>query len=265
MVATTGILTLKAIPNYQLKPSYSINVIASDGTLSSTQAVSVAVTDVAPTNTTSATATVVEGTSIATPVFTATATDVTGTTLTYSLSGTDASLFNINSATGAVTLKSVADYQTKTSYSISVTASDGTLTSTQAVTVAVTDVAPTITSSASATVVEGTSIATPVFTATATDVVGSAVTYSLSGTDATLFNINSSTGVVTLKAIPDYQTKPSYSINVVASDGTLSSTQAVTVSVSDIAPTITSSASATVAEGTPITTTIYTATSTDVV
>ena len=61
--------------------------------------------------------------------------------------------------------------------------------------------------------------------------VGSAVTYSLSGTDASLFNINAATGVVTLKAIADYQTKSSYSINVVASDGTLSSTKAVTVTV----------------------------------
>jgi Cadherin domain len=130
-----------------------------------------------------------------------------------------------------VTLKAIPNYQTKSSYSINVIASDGTLSSTKAVTVAVTDVAPTITSSASVTVVEGTPITTPVFTATATDVVGSTVTYSLSGTDAAQFNINAATGVVTLKAIPNYQTKSSYSINVIASDGTLSSTKAVTVSV----------------------------------
>ena len=63
-------------------------------------------------------------------------------------------------------------------------ASDGTLSTTQAVTIAVTDVAPTITSSASVTVVEGTPITTPVFNATATDVVNSEVNYSLSGADA---------------------------------------------------------------------------------
>src|SRR5476651_544412 len=105
MVATTGILTLKAIPDYQTKPSYSINVIASDGTLSTTQAVTVAVTDIAPTVTSSASITVVEGTPITTPVFNATASDVAGTTITYSLSGADATLFNINAATGSVTLK----------------------------------------------------------------------------------------------------------------------------------------------------------------
>ena len=46
------------------------------------------------------------------------------------------------------------------------------------------------------------------------------------------------TGVVTINAIPNFEAKSSYSINVVASDGTLSSTQAVTVSVADVAPTI---------------------------
>src|SRR4029077_9662400 len=126
----------------------------------------------------------------------------------------DASAFNINSSTGVITLKSIANYQTKQSYSLNVIASDGTLSSTKAVTVSVTDVAPSITSSASVTIVEGTPISTPVFTATATDVTSTNVTYSLSGTDASSFNINASTGVITLKSIANYQTKSSYSINV---------------------------------------------------
>src|SRR5579872_5254750 len=213
--ASTGVVTLKNIADYQTKSSYSINVTASDGTLSSTQAVTVSVTDVAPTITSSANVMVVEGTPISKPVFTATATDVVGSSVIYSLSGTDASSFNINASTGVVTLKNIADYQTKSSYSINVIASDGTLSSTKVVTVSVTDVAPTITSSATITIVEGTPISKPVFTATATDVVGSSVTYSLSGTDANSFNIDASTGVVTLKNIADYQTKSSYSINVI--------------------------------------------------
>src|SRR5204863_6126299 len=136
----------------------------------------------------------------------------------------------------------------KQSYSISVTASDGTMSSTQAVAVSVTDVAPTITSSASVSVVEGTSVATTVFTASATDVSGSTVTYSLAGADASYFTINASSGVVKLISVANYQTKPSYSINVIASDGTLSSTQAVTVSVTDVAPTNTTSATVTLVE-----------------
>jgi hypothetical protein len=229
--SSTGVVTLRAISDYQTKPSYSLNVIASDGTLNTTEAVTVNVTDVAPTITSASFVTVVEGTSTSTPVFNATATDVVGSSVTYSLTGTDASVFNINAATGAVTLKAIADYQTKISYSLNVIASDGTLNTTAAVTVSVTDVAPTITSASFVTVVEGTPISTPVFTASATDVVGSSVTYSLSGTDASAFNINAVTGAVTLRAIPDYQTKPSYNLNVIASDGTLSTTAAVTVNV----------------------------------
>ena len=261
----TGVVTLKAVADYRTQPSYSFNVVASDGTLSSTQAVTVNVTDVAPVITSSASASVVEGTPTTAPVFTAMATDVVGSPVTYSLSGTNAAQFNIDPVTGVVTLKAVADYQTQPSYSFNVVASDGTLSTTQAVTVAVTDVAPTVTSGASVSVVEGTPTTTPVFTATATDVVSSPLTYSLSGPNASQFNIDPATGVVTLKAVADYQTQPSYSFNVVASDGTLSTTQAVIVAVTDVAPTITSGAAATVVEGTPITTPVYTATATDVV
>jgi hypothetical protein len=236
--ASTGVVTLKAMANYQTRPSYSINVIASDGTLSTFQAVTVAVTDVAPVIVSPNTATVLEGVPIGTAVYTTIASDVVGSAVIYRLSGPDASAFNINPLTGVVTVNVTLDYQTKSSYFINVIASDGTLSTSQAVTVAVTDVAPIITSSASIAVVEGIPVSIPVFTATASDVAGSAVTYSLSGPDASAFNINAATGVVTLKVVPNYQTKPSYSINLIASDGTLSTTQAVTVNVTLPAPVL---------------------------
>src|SRR5678809_287830 len=114
-----------------------------------------------PTVTSATTATVAEGTSTATVVYTAAATDVNGGTVTYSLTGADAASFNINSSTGAVTFVASPDYETKTSYSINVKASDPSgAFNTQAVTVNVTDVAPTISSATTATVVERTSTAT---------------------------------------------------------------------------------------------------------
>jgi Ca2+-binding RTX toxin-like protein len=73
-------------------------------------------------------------------VYTASATDVDGDTLTYSLGGTDGSLLTIDSSTGAVTLKASADYETKDQYVFTVTASDGSLTDTVDVTLDVTDV-----------------------------------------------------------------------------------------------------------------------------
>ena len=62
------------------------------------------------------TATVAEGTSTATVVYTAAATDVNGGTVTYSLTGADAASFNINASTGAVTFVASPDYETKSSY-----------------------------------------------------------------------------------------------------------------------------------------------------
>src|SRR5204863_5053719 len=110
--------------------------------------------------------------------------------------------------------------ETKSAYSFNVVASDGTLTSSQAVTVSVTDVAPSITSATSVSVPEGTSTATVIYSAAATDVQGGAVSFSLGGADAAAFTINAATGAVSFNASPDYETKSAYSFSVVASDGT---------------------------------------------
>ena len=170
--------------------------------------ITVANVNEAPTVTSGATATVDEN---QTAAYTATATDPdAGTTLTYSLSGTDAALFNINSATGVVTFKAApnfeapADAGANNQYNFIVTATDaGGLSDDQAVTITVANVneAPTVTSGATATVDEN---QTAAYTATATDPdAGTTLTYSLSGTDAALFNIDSATGVVTFKAAPE--------------------------------------------------------------
>ena len=92
-----------------------------------------------------------------------------------------------------------------------------------------TNTAPTITSGSTGTVAENAAISTVVYTATATDVdAGQTLSYSLTGTDAGSFDIDASTGVVTLKASANYESKASYSFNVVATDngtGTLTDTK----------------------------------------
>src|SRR6185436_2972360 len=128
-------------------------------------------------------------------------------------------------------INAVPDYEAKGSYAFNVVASDGTLTSTRAVTVSVSDVPPGISSGAVGSVTEGAAAGTPVYTAVASDVAGGTVSYSLAGTDAGAFTIDASTGVVAINAIPNFEAKASYSFDVVASDGTLSSSRAVTVSV----------------------------------
>ncbi|MFG5382631.1 cadherin repeat domain-containing protein [Yoonia sp. R2-816] len=74
--------------------------------------------------------------------------------------------------------------------------------------------------------------ATAVYTATATDADGDPLEFSLSGTDAALFEIDPATGIVTLNAVPDFEVPGDageggsvagdnvYDIVITASDGT---------------------------------------------
>jgi hypothetical protein len=72
-----------------------------------------------------------------------------------------------------------------------------------------------------------------VYTVTATD--ENDITYSLSGDDASLFSIDSTTGEVTLIADPDHETQDSYSFNVVATDEAGNeSDQTVSLDINDI-------------------------------
>ena len=68
------------------------------------------------------------------------ATDADNDTLTYTLSGTDAASFSINSSTGQLQTKAALDYETKRTYTVTVTVSDGSLTDTITVTINVTDI-----------------------------------------------------------------------------------------------------------------------------
>ena len=101
-----------------------------------------------------------------TAVTTVVATDIDfGTTLTYSISGgADAAKFSINSSTGALSFISAPDYSNPTDddsdsvYEVEVSASDGSLTDTQAISVTVLDLS-TINGTGSADTLTGTSAA----------------------------------------------------------------------------------------------------------
>ena len=68
-----------------------------------------------------------------------TATDADDDTLTYSLSGDDAASFDIDTATGQLMTSAALDFETQASYTVEVTASDGTDSATVTVTIMVTD------------------------------------------------------------------------------------------------------------------------------
>ena len=167
-----------------------------------------------------------------------------GTTLSYSISGTDAALFNIDSSTGVITFKTAPNFEAPTDngtnnvYNINVTASFGSLSDTKAISITVTNVndeVPTITSGATTSFAEN---GRTVYTVTGTDAdAGTTLSYSISGTDAALFNINSLTGAVTFKTAPNFEVPNDnganniYDINVIASDGSFSDTKAVAITV----------------------------------
>jgi large repetitive protein len=267
--------------------SYTVSVIPTDGTLpGNAQTFTIAVTDVAPStpvDSNAAANTVVEGAANGTAVgVTASSTDVNGPAVTYSLIGdTSGGGFTINAATGVVTVadSTKIDFESSAGHAYTVTAqaSDGTLSSSQTFTIAVTDVSPStpVDSNAAAnTVAEGAANGSTVgVTASSTDVNGPPVTYTLTGdTSGGGFTINSSTGVVTVADSTkiDYESSPghAYTVTAQASDGTQSSSQTFTIGVTDVAPSTPvdgNAATNTIAEGAANGSTVgVTASSTDV-
>ena len=251
---TTGVVTVADPSKINFETAaghaYSVTAQASDGILTSSQTFSIAVTDVAPSTPTDsnlAPNNVAEGAAIGTTVgVTAASTDVNGPGVTWSLTAdTSHGGFTIDPVTGVVTIAdpSKVDFESSSAsghtYSVTATASDGTLSNSQTFTIAVTDVAPVISSPASVAVNEGVAAHSLVYTAVAADPAGGAVTYSLSGTDAGQFTIDPATGAVTINASPDFESKASYDIVIVASDASSAFTsEAVTIHVTNLPPSV---------------------------
>ncbi|MDB9861840.1 cadherin domain-containing protein [Litorivicinus sp.] len=238
--ASTGTVKLRASPNYEAKDQYQFTVTASDGSLTDTVDVTLNITDVndLPVFASSVdTISVDENSPRSTVIYSASATDEDGDTLSYSLSGTDSSSLTIDASTGAVKLKASADYETKDAYEFTVTAWDGSLTSSLDVILDITDMndPPVFASvTASASVSNNSHASTIVYTAFASDVDGYSLSYNISGTDSSYLSINASTGTVKLKASPDYETKNQYQFTVTASDGSLTDSVDVTLSVTNV-------------------------------
>ncbi|MEP3655567.1 MAG: cadherin domain-containing protein [Litorimonas sp.] len=248
--AATGAVTFVDAPDFETPGDangdnvYEVTVTVSDGDLSTSQDLVITVTDVneAPVITSGSSVSAAENQAAA---FTATASDVDGDTLVYTLTGADAALFAIDAATGVVTFIDAPDFEVPADadgdnvYDVTVTASDGELSASQDVSVTVTDVneAPVVTSGPSFTAAENQAAA---FTATASDVDGDTLVYTLTGADAALFAIDAATGVVTFIDAPDFEAPADadgdnvYDVTVTASDGELSSAQDVSVTVTDV-------------------------------
>ena len=235
---TGGELTFIASPDHDVAGDadgnnvYLVTVTASDGTTPVTLAVEVTVSNVneAPEFPASETGdrTVAENTAadvnIGDPVA---ATDPdNGDTLTYTLGGADDGSFAIDETTGQLKTKDTLNYETKDTYTVTVTATDQAgMSATKTVTVTVSSVneVPEFTDGATASrsVDENRPADQDIGAAVgATDPdTGDTLTYTLEGDDAASFAIDETTGQLKTRDPLDYETKASYAVTVSVSDG----------------------------------------------
>ena len=229
--ASSGVLTFNTAPDYENNSGFNVTATASDGDYSVNQTITVNINDLndnSPVFTSNASFTVTEN-QISVGAFTSTDADQ-NTTITYSLSGTDASAFNLNSASGVFSFIDEPDYEVKSSYSVIATASDGANNTTQNVTVSISDVneAPTITSGV---IFRPNENQTAIGSIEATDPEDDSLIYTIYGTDAAEISVNNATGALTFNDPPDYETKTNYSFVGQVNDGTFVSQKAFQIEI----------------------------------
>src|SRR5207302_1017490 len=134
----------------------------------------------------------------------ASSSDVNGPNVVFSLTNDAGGRFAIDASTGVVTVADgwLLNFEDATSHNITVQASDGTLTSSQSFSIAVTDVAPSTPTDSDA---AANTVALRAFPtrrssdlASSSDVNGPNVVFSLTNDAGGRFAIDASTGVVTV-------------------------------------------------------------------
>ena len=260
---STGQITVKANDslNFEDKASYTFDIGVSDnngGT--ATINVTINVTDVNEVPTfddgASTTRTVIENTAagenIGAPVA---ATDPDNEnnpntqTLTYTLGGTDAASFDFDTSSGQLLTKAALDHDTKAAYTVTVSVRDskdasGNADSAEDDTITVTitltgeneapefDANLVVTLQVQEDTPANTNIGGPI-TATDPDVEDT-LTYTLGSASAPVFDIDAS-GQLKTKAALDFETKPSYTVTVTATDGSgATDTIDVTIDVTNV-------------------------------
>ena len=247
-ISNGGVLTFKSPPDYETKTNYTVTVKATAGTdMATPHQVTVTVTDVNEALTAiSGPSDVDYAENDTDDVATFAAMDPEGATISWTLEGTDADVFDISNG-GVLTFKSPPDYETKTNYTVTVKATAGTdMATPHQVTVTVTDVNEALTAISGPSDVDYAENDTDdVATFISMDPEGATISWTLEGTDADVFDISSG-GVLRFRNSPDFEipvdnnTDNIYMVTVKASAGTAMDTHVVTVTVTDVdeVPTI---------------------------
>ena len=235
-----GNLVFNAPRDYETQAhSYQVQVTANDGIDATSKTITVNLTDQndnAPVITTGATQSVAENTTLV-AALTATDADTVGTNpATFTITGgADQALFAISG--GNLVFNAPRDYETQAhSYQVEVTANDGTNTTPKTITVNLTDQndnAPVITTGATQSVAENTTLVAAL-TSTDADTIGTnPATFTITGgADQALFAISG--GNLVFNTPRDYETQAhSYQVQVTASDGLNTTSQDITVNLTD--------------------------------
>ena len=250
---STGEITVSDNSNldFEVTESYTLTLTVSDGAnISDPETVAININDVNDNSPVFTSSNAVDAAENTTSVVKVTAPDADmSSTVSYSITGgLDQSLFSINENTGELAFDSAPDFEspaddnTDNDYVVQVTASDGSNSTDQIITVSITDENdenPVFTSSDAVEVPENT---TTVITVTATDAdAESTIIYSLSGgTDQSLFTIDTNTGDLSFSSPPDFEhpadanTDNDYEVQITASDETNSTDQFLVVTVTNV-------------------------------
>ena len=238
-ISASGELSFKAAPDFEREMDadtnnvYMVTVEADDGTYMDERNVTIMVTDVdeAP-RMISGLPNVSYPENGTGPVVTYTLSGANAASATWTLDGPDAGDFTISG--GVLVFRSPPDYETKTTYMVTVKADAGADMDTLDVTVTVTDVDDDP--------LEISGMSQPMYAENGT---GPVATYMLSGANATSaawtldgpdagdFDISNG-GVLTFRSPPDYETKTTYMVTVKADAGADMDTLDVTVTVTDV-------------------------------
>ena len=207
---------------------YLVSVNFSDELNTTSQEVEISVTNINDNNpiiTSSSSFTVEEN---QTAVSTLTASDEDNDNLSFSISGGDSSVFEITE-TGILTFKQPPNFEVKNTYAITASVSDGTNSASQSVVINISNVneapvwnLPAVTFEYQENTFNVESIDVP---DDVSDEDGDSLTYSLTGEDASAFEISGN--IVRFKGAPDYENPIDsdgdnvYVLNAIASDGSL--------------------------------------------
>ena len=249
-IRTLGELTFRSSPDYEAPNDanadnvYELTVRASDGNLVSTLDVEVTVTGVNESGIVTGLSSIEYAENATATVATYSSTDPDGDGVTWSVAGPDAARFSIRTL-GELTFRSSPDYEAPNDanadnvYELTVRASDGNLSSTLDVEVTVTGVneSGVVTGPTSVNYAENDTAIVAEYSSTDPD--GDGVTWNIAGTDAARFSI-STLGELTFRSAPDYEAPNdanadnTYELTVQASDGSLTSTLDVEITVTNV-------------------------------